>query len=166
MFRIAPPRSMWRSGGGFCICNSNFHRQARATAPDPSRAIAPGSPPIFRTPRFQGYASGSPWPSRFQPSKEIVNSPGELKSSGQGAVDDSSGTDARVLRGGDVDDGAGNRRRTERHRRGGERCNRGAIPGVTVEATSEVLIERTRSVVTDGEGQYRFVDLRPGAYQR
>ncbi len=40
----------------------------------------------------------------------------------------------------------------------------GAIPGVTVEASSEVLIERTRSVVTDGEGQYRFVDLRPGAY--
>jgi hypothetical protein len=40
----------------------------------------------------------------------------------------------------------------------------GALPGVTVEATSDVLIERTRSVVTDGEGQYRFVDLRPGQY--
>lgn len=40
----------------------------------------------------------------------------------------------------------------------------GAMPGVTVEASSEVLIERTRSVVTDGEGQYRFVDLRPGKY--
>jgi hypothetical protein len=39
-----------------------------------------------------------------------------------------------------------------------------ALPGVTVEATSEVLIERARTVVTDGEGQYRFVDLRPGTY--
>ena len=38
------------------------------------------------------------------------------------------------------------------------------LPGVTVEATSDVLIERTRSVVTDGEGQYRIVDLRPGQY--
>ena len=38
------------------------------------------------------------------------------------------------------------------------------LPGVTVEAASEVLIERTRSVVTDGEGQYRIVDLRPGPY--
>jgi len=40
----------------------------------------------------------------------------------------------------------------------------GALPGVTVEATSDVLIERTRSVVTDGQGQYRIVDLRPGTY--
>ncbi len=40
----------------------------------------------------------------------------------------------------------------------------GALPGVTIEATSDVLIERTRSVVSDGEGQYRLVDLRPGAY--
>ena len=39
-----------------------------------------------------------------------------------------------------------------------------ALPGVTVEATSDVLIERTRSTTTDGEGQYRFVDLRPGRY--
>jgi len=40
----------------------------------------------------------------------------------------------------------------------------GALPGVTVEAASEVLIEQTRSVTTDGEGQYRFIDLRPGSY--
>ncbi|PYR04048.1 MAG: hypothetical protein DMF97_00290, partial [Acidobacteria bacterium] len=38
------------------------------------------------------------------------------------------------------------------------------LPGVTVEASSDVLIERARSVVTDGQGQYRIVDLRPGVY--
>jgi hypothetical protein len=38
------------------------------------------------------------------------------------------------------------------------------LPGVTVEASSPALIERTRSVVTDGTGQYRIVDLRPGIY--
>ena len=38
------------------------------------------------------------------------------------------------------------------------------LPGVTVEASSPVLIEKVRSVVTDGSGQYRIVDLRPGTY--
>ena len=38
------------------------------------------------------------------------------------------------------------------------------LPGVTVEAASPVLIEKVRSVVTDGSGQYRIIDLRPGAY--
>ena len=38
------------------------------------------------------------------------------------------------------------------------------LPGVTVEASSPALIEKTKSVVTDGEGLYRIVDLRPGAY--
>jgi hypothetical protein len=38
------------------------------------------------------------------------------------------------------------------------------LPGVTVEASSPALIEKARSVVTDGTGQYRIVDLRPGAY--
>jgi hypothetical protein len=38
------------------------------------------------------------------------------------------------------------------------------LPGVTVEAASPALIEKSRSVVTDGTGQYRIVDLRPGAY--
>jgi hypothetical protein len=38
------------------------------------------------------------------------------------------------------------------------------LPGVSVEATSPVLIEKVRSVVTDGEGQYKIVDLRPGTY--
>ena len=40
----------------------------------------------------------------------------------------------------------------------------GVLPGVTVEAASPALIERVRSVVTDGGGQYRIVDLRPGSY--
>ena len=38
------------------------------------------------------------------------------------------------------------------------------LPGVTVEAASPALIEKTRSTVTDGTGQYRLVDLRPGVY--
>src|SRR5476649_333793 len=38
------------------------------------------------------------------------------------------------------------------------------LPGVTVEAASPALIEKTRSVVTDGTGQYRIENLRPGAY--
>jgi hypothetical protein len=39
------------------------------------------------------------------------------------------------------------------------------MPGVTVEASSPVLIERLRSVITDDQGRYRIVDLRPGAYR-
>src|SRR4026207_287122 len=38
------------------------------------------------------------------------------------------------------------------------------LPGVTVEASSPVLIEKVRSVVSDATGQYRIVDLRPGTY--
>ena len=38
------------------------------------------------------------------------------------------------------------------------------LPGVTVEASSDVLIEKTRAVTTDGSGQYKIVDLRPGSY--
>jgi hypothetical protein len=40
-----------------------------------------------------------------------------------------------------------------------------ALPGVTVEATSPVLIERVRTAVTDGTGRYMIVDLRPGTYK-
>src|SRR5207253_3997202 len=40
----------------------------------------------------------------------------------------------------------------------------GVLPGVTVEATSPVLIEKGRSVVTDDQGLYRFTDLLPGTY--
>ena len=39
------------------------------------------------------------------------------------------------------------------------------LPGVTVEASSPALIEKTRSIVTDNEGRYNIVDLRPGVYQ-
>ena len=38
------------------------------------------------------------------------------------------------------------------------------LPGVTVEASSPALIEKVRSAITDGAGQYRIVDLRPGVY--
>ena len=38
------------------------------------------------------------------------------------------------------------------------------LPGVTVEAASPALIEKVRSVVTDGTGQYRIERLRPGTY--
>jgi hypothetical protein len=38
------------------------------------------------------------------------------------------------------------------------------LPGVTVEAASPALIEKVRVVVSDGQGLYRIVDLRPGVY--
>src|SRR5438105_6619743 len=38
------------------------------------------------------------------------------------------------------------------------------LPGVTVEAASPALIEKVRSVVSDAQGQYKSVDLRPGTY--
>src|SRR2546427_8819419 len=38
------------------------------------------------------------------------------------------------------------------------------LPGVTVEVSSPALIEKTRSVTTDGSGQYKIVGLRPGTY--
>ena len=38
------------------------------------------------------------------------------------------------------------------------------LPGVTVDAASPALIERVRSVITDGEGAYKLLDLRPGLY--
>ena len=36
------------------------------------------------------------------------------------------------------------------------------LPGVTVEAASPALIEKTRTAVTDSTGQYRIENLRPG----
>ena len=38
------------------------------------------------------------------------------------------------------------------------------LPGVTAEAASPALIEKTRQAVTDANGQFRIVDLRPGDY--
>jgi len=39
------------------------------------------------------------------------------------------------------------------------------LPGVTVEASSPVLIEKSRSATTDGDGRYTIADLRPGSYR-
>jgi len=38
------------------------------------------------------------------------------------------------------------------------------LPGVMVEAGSPALIEKVRTVVTDDQGRYSIVDLRPGTY--
>lgn len=38
------------------------------------------------------------------------------------------------------------------------------LPGVAVEAASPALIEKSRTVFTDSQGQYKIVDLRPGVY--
>jgi hypothetical protein len=38
------------------------------------------------------------------------------------------------------------------------------LPGVTVEAASPALIEKVRTAITDDQGQYKIVDLRPGVY--
>ena len=38
------------------------------------------------------------------------------------------------------------------------------LPGVTVEASSPALIEKVRSVISNGSGQYRIENLRPGVY--
>src|SRR5437868_8451196 len=38
------------------------------------------------------------------------------------------------------------------------------MPGVTVEAASPALIEKIRTVTTDGTGQYKIENLRPGSY--
>src|SRR5918993_644602 len=39
------------------------------------------------------------------------------------------------------------------------------LPGVTVEASSPALTEKTRTVVTDGNGVYRIIELPPGIYE-
>src|SRR5947209_13429954 len=38
------------------------------------------------------------------------------------------------------------------------------LPAVTVEAASPALIEKVRVAVTDGSGQYKIENLRPGTY--
>src|SRR4051794_2696095 len=39
------------------------------------------------------------------------------------------------------------------------------LPGVSVEAASPVLIEKIRTAVTDDQGRYTIIDLRPGEYK-
>ena len=41
----------------------------------------------------------------------------------------------------------------------------GVLPGVTVEASSPVLIEKVRTAVTDDQGRFNIVDIRPGVYR-
>src|SRR5688572_11034594 len=38
------------------------------------------------------------------------------------------------------------------------------LPGAAVEASSPALIEGVRTAVTDAQGRYTFVDVRPGIY--
>lgn len=38
------------------------------------------------------------------------------------------------------------------------------LPGVGVEASSPALIEQLRTAVTDAQGQFKIIDLRPGTY--
>jgi hypothetical protein len=38
------------------------------------------------------------------------------------------------------------------------------LPGVTVEAASPALIEKVRTAVTDAQGRFNIVNLRPGPY--
>jgi len=40
----------------------------------------------------------------------------------------------------------------------------GVLPGVTVEASSPALIEKSHAALTNAEGRYNIVDLRPGTY--
>ena len=77
--------------------------------------------------------------------------PGQVRQSRVGRRDPACSGSRRRLRPG-LDTGVG-------------RDASGAVfPGVTVEAASPALIEKTRTVVTGANGQHRIVDLRPGAY--
>ena len=38
------------------------------------------------------------------------------------------------------------------------------LPGVTVEAASPAMIEKVRTAITDTQGRYTIVDVRPGEY--
>ncbi len=39
------------------------------------------------------------------------------------------------------------------------------LPGVTIETTSPAIIEKVRTAVSDGQGRYTIIDLRPGVYR-
>src|SRR5882724_3768345 len=41
----------------------------------------------------------------------------------------------------------------------------GVLPGVTIEAASPALIEKTKSAVSDANGRFTIVDLRQGTYK-
>src|SRR5688500_14532587 len=41
----------------------------------------------------------------------------------------------------------------------------GVLPGVTVEVSSPVMIEGSKTTITDNQGRYRFVEMRPGPYK-
>src|SRR5687768_2847593 len=41
----------------------------------------------------------------------------------------------------------------------------GVLPGVSVEVTSPVMIEGSMTTVTDNQGRFRFVEMRPGTYK-
>ena len=55
-------------------------------------------------------------------------------------------------------------RGAERDHRGGFRQHRRRAAGRHGRSSSPVLIEKARTVVTDGQGRYTIVDLRPGTY--
>ena len=40
----------------------------------------------------------------------------------------------------------------------------GVVPGVVIEVSSPVLIEKVRTTATNERGEYRVVELRPGTY--
>ena len=40
----------------------------------------------------------------------------------------------------------------------------GVVPGVAIEVSSPVLIEKVRTTTTNERGEYRIVELRPGTY--
>ena len=40
----------------------------------------------------------------------------------------------------------------------------GVLPGVAITLSSDALIEKTRSTISDDTGQWRVIDLRPGTY--
>src|SRR5262245_28833602 len=50
------------------------------------------------------------------------------------------------------------------HRRPRYRRDGRVLPGVTVEVSSPALIEKVRTAVSDSQGRYQVVDLRPGSY--
>jgi hypothetical protein len=45
-----------------------------------------------------------------------------------------------------------------------EAASGAVLPGVTVEASSQVLTEKSRTATTDGTGHYRLENLGPGSY--